>query len=174
VNSLKSEWETIKQEAVKSNEPPPRDPATIPEEEKTANRERALFAMTVQANARITEAECIQALSGQWSHLIPEFKQMAASTSIDVKASPNYAKMCNDAIDQLIGRAARQAGVRTDSNGKFFIEDAASKTGGEDSPLNDIPAWSGDDRVETPSETLAKLKIDPKKFAEDYKAGRLN
>lgn len=173
VNTLKAKWDSIEEEARKSNEPPPKDPATLTPEEKTASREQALFALTVQANARITEAECVATLSDQWAHLIPEFKRMAAETNINVKASPNYAKLCNDAIDTLIGRAARSGGVRADASGKFYIEDAASKTGGDESPLHDIPTWQGDDRVETVTDTLAKLKIDPKKFAEDLKSGRL-
>jgi hypothetical protein len=174
VTALKSKWDDIEKEALKGNEPPPRDPATITDEEKRESRERANFALGVISNARITEMECIQSLQGQWEHLIPEFKRMCAETSVDVKARPDYAKLCQNGVDQLIGRAARQAGVRTDASGKFFIEDSASKTGGEDSPLNDIPAWQGDDRVESASDTLAKLKIDPKKFSEDFKNGRLN
>ncbi len=174
VTSLKTKWDSIEEEARKAGEPPPVKEEDLTAEQKQANRERALFGMTVQANARITEAECIEALSGQWSHLIPDFKKMAASTSIDVKARPDYANICNNAIDTLIGKAARSGGVRSDASGKFYIEDAASKTGGEDSPLHDIPTWQGDDRTESASDTLAKLKIDPKKFSEDLKAGRLN
>src|SRR6266481_2431846 len=76
VNTLKTKWDAIEAEAAKGNEPPPVKEEDLTAEQKQANRERALFGMTVQANARITEAECIAALSGQWSHLIPDFKKM--------------------------------------------------------------------------------------------------
>lgn len=173
ITALKSKWDAIEAEATKET-PPARDPATIPEEEKAANREKALFALTVQANARITESECISTISSQWSHLIPELKRMFAETDINLKARPDYAQRCENCVNVLIGQAARKGGVRSDGSGKFYIEDSASKTGGEDSPLNDIPTWQGDDRVESASDTLRKLKIDPKKFSEDFKNGRLN
>ena len=174
VNSLKTKWDAIEAEAAKGNDPPPRDPATITDEEKAANREKALFALSVQSNARVTEMECLQGVSAQWAHLIPQLKQMFAETDINLKARPDYAQRCENCVNVLIGRAARQGGVRSDASGKFFIEESASKTGGEDSPISELPAWQSDDRVETASDTLAKLKIDPKKFSEDYKNGRLN
>jgi hypothetical protein len=174
VSKLQSRWDAIESEAAKGNEPPPPDPASITPEQRNENEKRAIFALTVQANARMTEAECIQGISSQWSHLIPELKRMFAETDINLKARPDYVQRCENCVNVLIGQAARKGGVRSDGSGKFYIEDSASKTGGEDSPLNDLPAWQSDDRVESASETLAKLKIDPKKFSEDFKNGRLN
>ena len=172
-NTLQTEWSAIKQAAEKQDEPPPKPDSELTPEQIALRDRNNLLALSVATNARITESECIQGISGQWSNLIPQIRDIFARTPIQRKAQADYPEYCANVVDMTVGKAARAAGLRSDGK-TFFIEDSASKSGGEESPLNQFPTWHGDDRTETASETLAKLKIDPKKFAEDLAAGRLN
>jgi hypothetical protein len=66
-----------------------------------------------------------------------------------------------------------KSGLRRTSEGRFFLEDATAKTGGDDSPLAEFGVWESRDRTETPGDTLRKLGIDAEKFASDARAGKL-
>lgn len=149
--------------------------ASATPEEKDQNEKRALLAVAVQANARITESELIADVAQDWPNLVPELRQTFASISLDRKAAADYPQLCKNTVDMLVGRQARAGGVRFNKDtSKFFVEDAAGKTGGADSPYNDPDlTWSDDRNGKTLSATeqLAKLKIDPEKFAQFMKNG---
>jgi hypothetical protein len=143
--------------------------------EKLANQNKALFAQNVLTNARITENEVASSIEREYPHLLPEFRQMCVNTSIETKANVNYRSMCENAINQMVGRDARKNGLRYDRNSsKFMIEDATAKTGGADSPLADPDlTWTDPHtgKTLTAGEQLAKLNIDPKSFADSMKRG---
>ena len=172
--TLKNDWESIKAAATKE-EPPPNNEGELTPEQKNERDKRSLLALNIATNARLTEGECIQGISDQWKHLIPEIRTLFNRTPIERKAQPDYPEYCNNIVDMLIGKAARSAGLRYNGDNKtFFIEDAASKTGGEQSPLAD-PALSWQDPVsgktESASETLRKLGIKPEDFVKSMNDG---
>jgi len=171
ISTLESEWNGIKAEAEKSNTPPPEE---ITEDQRRLNAERALFAMNVSTRAMLVEQNCMNALSGDWSYLKPQLLDMFAKTANETKARPDYDKLCAEAVNMLVGREALKSGLRRDNSGKFFLEDASSKTGGPESPLNQFEPWITEDRTETAGDTLRKLNIDPEKFAQDLRDGRLH
>jgi hypothetical protein len=173
VTTLKTKWDAIEAEATKETPPPPKPESEMSDDEKRNSREQALLALSVQTNARLTESECVQSVPEYWKEIIPDLRRMFAETPINVKAQTDYAQRCQNCVTVLIGRLAMSGGVRKDSSGKFYIEDAAAKTGGDDSPLNDFPTWQdpASGRTETASETLKKMGIDPVKFAESHKNG---
>ena len=172
ISAVQSEWNAIKEEASKPPAEAPNNNQELTPEQRDANEKRALLMMNAQTNARLTERDCLDTVPEHWRHLIPDLKKIFAETPINVKLQANYAQVCANAVDVLIGRAARAGGVRTDG-ARFYIEDSAARTGGDESPLNDFPAWQSDDRTETASETLRKMGIDEKKFAKDLRDGRL-
>ena len=184
ITNLEGRWNRIEEEAVRASEPPPKDPATLTPEERNDNDKKALLALSVQANARITESECLASVAEKWPSVVPQLKEAFAKTSLDVKARSDYATICSNAVDTLVGRAARSSGLRYDERregSKFFIEDSGGTGGGNDevSVLSDPElTWvdSKGTRTETPRDTLRKLgfsKEEQKKFEENLKNGRL-
>lgn len=147
----------------------------LTDDQKRDKREEAIFAQNVLTNARITENEVASSIEREYPHLLKEFRDMCANTDWRTKALPSYPQMCQNAINQMVGRDARKGGLRYDRNSsKFMIEDATAKTGGEDSPLRDESlTWTDPHtgKTLTAGEQLAKLGIDPKKFAENMKNG---
>jgi hypothetical protein len=173
LTALQGEWNGIKEEASKQPETPPNTNVETTPEQRDANEKRALLLMNAQTNARLTERECLDSVPAHWEHLKPELRKVFAETNIQLKLQQNYPQYCQNAVDVLIGRAARAGGVRTDTAGRFYIEESAAKTGGEESPLNEFPTWQSDDRTETASQTLRKLGINEEEFAKNLKEGRL-
>ena len=166
-----SDWQNRVEQEVLKQAPPAQTPPSTPEEQN-ASEKRALLQINIETRAMVHEERCLNSL-GEWDHLKPELVKIFADTPLATKAQPNYPAICQSAVDVLVGREARKGGLRRDNSGKFFIEAATSKTGGEESPLNEIPAWSSDDRTETVSDTLNKMGIDEKEFASNLKSGRL-
>lgn len=170
VTNLQSDWESIKNEAEKST---PEHKEELTDEQKRQQADRANFLFNMQTRAMLVENNLLNSLSADWSHLKPRLTEMFSKTAPEIKASPAYEQMCQNAVRQLVGEEALKGGLRRTSEGRFFLEDAHAKTGGEDSPLNDFPVWQSDDRTETASDTLTKLGINPEEFAKDLKSGRL-
>jgi hypothetical protein len=173
VTELKKKWDAIEAEATKPPEEVRKPESEMTDDEKRNSREQALFALNVSTNARITESDCVQSVPEHWKEIVPDLRRMFAETPINIKAQNDYAQRCQNCVTVLIGRLAMSGGLRRDGNNKFYIEDAAGKTGGDDSPLNDFPVWQdpASGRTETASETLKKMGIDPVKFAESHKNG---
>jgi hypothetical protein len=144
-------------------------------EQKDLNEKRALLAMNIQTNARFTETECLNQLRGQWDHLIPKVQEWFKATAIEVKAKPDYAAYCERVVNMAIGEDARKAGLRYNkTSGRFLIEDSAGSKDHDGNPmlsgdLDWVDPHSG--KVETADQTLRKMGIDPKKFAEEMKGG---
>lgn len=172
--SLKSEWDGMKAEAAK-------EPATDPTKDSEGNeltdtqkaeRDRqALFALTVTTNARITENDVVTRMQQSWPQLVGKAQEAFQKTPWQRKAQSDYAEYCQNVVSMLVGQEALKAGARS-NNGKFLIEDAAAKTGGEDSRFNNPDlTWHDENtgKTLTASEQLAKLHIDPKKFDEFMK-----
>jgi hypothetical protein len=177
ITSLKNDWESIKQAASKAEEPPPPDPASLTPEQRHENERNALLALTVQAHARITEADCISNVASRWPNLIPQIKDAFAKTPVQRKAQTDYAEYCQNIVKMLVGDAAMKAGLNYDDKregSKFFIEDGAGKGDGDESLLSDRSlTWQDpiNGRVETPRDTLRKLGIKPEEFEEAMKKG---
>jgi hypothetical protein len=172
--TLKTEWDGIKAAATKED-PPPNNDADLTEEQKLKKNQDGLFALNVATNARLTESEVISEISANWAHLIPEIRTILAATPLQRKAQADYAIYCRNVKDMIVGQAAQKAGLRYDNKGgRFFLEDAAAKTGGADSPLSDPDlSWTDPNtgKTITGSETLARLGIKPEEFVENQKKG---
>jgi hypothetical protein len=177
VDTLLTKWNKMEEEATKqvTEETRRTEEDALTPEQKAANREKALFLMTVQANARITESECIAEVAGRWPQIIPELKDTFAKIDVARKATADYPGQCRNVVNMLVGKEAQKNGVRYDKdNSKFFIEDSAAKTGGADSPFSDPDLTWTDERsgkTLTASQQLEKLRIDPEKFAKFLKQG---
>jgi hypothetical protein len=180
VNAISDKWEKMEVEANRSlNEEANRNARTAeenltPEEKLAADSKRSLM-IAVLTNARITEQECVDEVKDQWPGVVPRIRDLLATIPIEDKTKGDYPQRCRNAVKLVIGDEAMKNGLRQNpTSGKFFIEDAAAKTGGKDSPLNDSDlGWTNPNtgRVETASETLAKLRIDPEKFVDSMKHG---
>lgn len=181
VNSISDKWNKMEKDAEEELVAARRksEDDNLTDDEKKTKREQAervaLFASTVQANARHVENACIAGIASEYPELVAELQQVFDTTNWQRKAEKDYAQYCQNVTDMLIGRKARKSGLRYDRNSsKFMIEDAAAKTGGAKSPLAD-PDLSWTDphsgKTLTASEQLAKLGIDPEKFAERMKSG---
>lgn len=175
-----SAWQTKLEEQFQDPPPDPNknaDGSEITPEQKSEKHNATLLAMAVQTNARVTENECIAAIQGTWPQLVAEARELFVKTPWQRKAQADYPEYCNNIVDMLVGRAAKKGGLRYEKNSdKFLIEDSAAGTVGEDSPLNDPDLTWVDPRNPnrppmTASEQLAKLRIDPKEFAESMKRG---
>jgi hypothetical protein len=177
VDTLLAKWNKMEQEAAESLNDEARRSAKAAEEsltpeEKLANENKKLFLLQVLTNARITEQECIDEVKGQWPGLVPRIREVLATIPMDDKAKGDYPQRCRNAVKLVVGDEAIKNGLRQDRNsGKFMIEDSVAKTGGEESPLNDsdltwIDPRNPDRPPMTATQQLAKLKIDPKEFAD--------
>jgi hypothetical protein len=175
--ALKTDWESIKAEASKE---PPADPnrnsdgTEVTPEQRQANREQALFALTVTTNARITEEDCIRSISDKWPQLVAEARKLFSTTDWQRKAKTDYPEYCENVVDMLVGREAKKGGLRYDrSSSKFLIEDGVTHDTDDSNPL-----MSGDydwtdprnpQRHLTAKQQLDKLGINPKEFDEFLK-----
>lgn len=144
-------------------------------EQREANERKALFAMNVATNARITEDRAAAVLEKEFPKLVSEFRQMCANTAIAVKAQANYEQQCMNAIDGLIGREARKGGLRYQKQTeKFVIEDGGSHGGGEGDPLIGGDYDWMDERsgkTLTGMQQLSKIGLGAKEFADMQKRG---
>jgi hypothetical protein len=174
--ALKSEWDGLKADATKSLEPDPNknsDGSDLTDEQKSTRERAAMFAMTVQTNARITENDCIASIQSEYPQLVAELRATFQQTPWQRKAEASYQQYCQNCVDMLVGREARKSGLRHDKNSnKFFIEDAAAASGGKNSMFLDSELTWRDDRSDktlTATQQLDKLHIDPKQFEEFMK-----
>ena len=178
VNTLASKWDKMEEEAKNqlSEETRRAEESTLTDDEKkeraSRSREQALFELSVQANARVTEAEVIGSIADKYPKLISELREMFSKTPAQTKAQPNYAQLCYNVVDMLVGREARKQGLGYDRNNeKFFISDATGKGDQTNSALDSDEfnyVSPNGKRRETGRETLVKLGIDPKEFEEKY------
>lgn len=181
ITGLTKEWADIKAEATKVDPPDPNKDEhgnDLSVEDKLKKENQALFAQNVLTNARMTENECIDAIKGEWPQLVAEFREMCGRTPWQTKAQPNYAAQCMNAIDQLVGREARKQGLRYDkNNSKFIIEDGATRTAGEESPLiggdYDWQDPKNPGKTLTGLQQLRKLGLSQKDFDEMQKNGQV-
>lgn len=180
IESLTTKWNKMEEEATRSVNAETAgkhaDGTELTSEERNERDKRGLLAVAVNANARITESECIAGIASEWPQLVPKVKELFRNTDWQRKAQPDYAEYCSNIVDMLVGKEARKGGLRYDrTSSRFMIEDATTKTGGAESPLNDPDLTWVDPkgRTMTASDQLAKFKIDPEKFAKNLKDGRL-
>lgn len=176
--ALKTDWDSIKAEAARSsNDEADRARRAAEDnqtpEEKLATENKRLLMVSLLTNARITESEVVDEVKSQWPGLVPKIKDLLATIPMDDKVKADYGQRCRNAVKLVIGDEAIKGGLRHNSDTKkFFLEDAAASTGGEDSPFNDPDLTWVDERsgkTLTATEQLAKLHIDPKQFADFLK-----
>jgi len=181
---LKTEWDGIKAAASsdadkgKGGDGGGGGGEELTDEQKAARDRMALLTLSVQTNARITESEVLSGISQKWAKFIPDIKKYFAETPVARKSQADYAEYCNNIVKMVIGDAALKSGLGFNEKDKrFFLEDAATKSGGADSPLNDADlSWTDPTTGKTLSATdqLARLGIDPGKFVENQKKGYLS
>jgi hypothetical protein len=179
VEGIATEWGALKDDATRSTEEERRRAAAaadadLTDEEKRAKRDQALLMATVLTNARITEDQVLREVASKWSHLIPKIQECFGSIPVEDKAKADYPARCRNAVKLIIGDEAMKSGLSYDRNtGKFLIEDAAARTGGEESVLNDPGLTWTDERTGktlTATEQMRKLGItDEGKFTEYLK-----
>jgi hypothetical protein len=181
---LQSDWDTIKTEATKAPTTTTQatnadgTPRELTDEEKRNNATRATVSLAVQTNARLTEREVLDEINSAWTHLVPKIREYFNSTPIERKAQADYADYCRNIVDMVIGKAAKEAGLRYDGQNKtFFLEDKSTSVTREDGPLSD-PAleWQqqksdGSIKRWSVADQLRALDIDPTKFSENVKKG---
>ena len=181
VTTLKGKFDAIENAASAENAEAERRAAEAENaertpEEKTQEALKASLALAVQTNARITENECILSVQNQFPDLVTELRQLFANTSVDIKANPKYGQMCQNAVDQLVGREARKGGLRYNKESKtFLIEDGASGGTGDGSPLisGDFD-WTNPmnpNQKLTGLQQLAKIGLTAKDYEEMQKNG---
>jgi hypothetical protein len=148
----------------------------LTDEQKRQVNDRKMLALTIATNARITEGEVLGEVVGQGlSEYVPKIKEYYQNTPLERKGQADYAEYCRNIVNMIVGKVAREQGLRFDGqNKKFFLEDAGGK--GSDSQYDFLAgdqAWvdprSG--RIVSASEQLAKLGIKPEEFAESIKKG---
>jgi len=177
VETISTKWNAMEEEAKRGlNEEQQRTAreaeGNLTPEEKQALETKKAFVLNVLTNARVTEEDVIREVRDQWPSLVPRFREVINGIPFDEKSKPNYADRCRNAVTLVIGQEARKGGLKQDSNtGKFFLEDAAASTGGDDSPFSDpdltwIDPRNPDRAPMSASEQLRKLRIDPKQFAD--------
>jgi hypothetical protein len=177
VETISTKWNAMEEEAKRGlNEEQQRNAreaeGNLTPEEKQALETKKAFVLNVLTNARVTEEDVIREVRDQWPSLVPRFREVINGIPFDEKSKANYADRCRNAVTLVIGQEARKGGLKQDSNtGKFFLEDAAASTGGDDSPFSDpdltwIDPRNPDRAPMSASEQLRKLRIDPKQFAE--------
>jgi hypothetical protein len=175
--ALKTDWESIKAEASKEPTPDPNknpDGTEVTAEQRQANREQALFALTVTTNARITEEDCIRSISDKWPQLVAEARKVFSTTDWQRKAKADYPEYCNNVVDMLVGREAKKGGLRYDrTSSKFLIEDGVTHDTDEGNALTsgeyDWTDPRNPSRHLTATQQLNKLGINPKEFDEFMK-----
>lgn len=167
-------WQAKIEEQFKEPPPDPNkkpDGTELTEAERLDRDNKANFALNVMNSARFTENDCISAIQDQWPQIVAEARQIFATTPWQKKTERTYPDYCQNVVDMLVGREAKKGGLRySKKESKFFIEDAAPGTGGNDSPYNNPDlTWTdprNPNKTLTASQQLAKLGIDPEKFAE--------
>jgi hypothetical protein len=174
VDTLLGKWNKMEEEATASlNEEKNRNARAAEDnltpEEKLQNENKRLLMVSLLTNARITESEVVDEVKAQWPGLVPRIKEVLATIPMDDKVKGDYPQRCRNAVSLVIGQEAIKGGLRQDNNTKkFFLEDAAANTGGEDSPFADPDLTWVDERTGkslTATEQIKKLGLDPAKFA---------
>lgn len=91
---------------------------------------------TALLNARMTESEVLSDISAKgWGHLVPQIREvLEKQTPLQTKAGQGYRGYVENVADMLIGKAAKDKGLRFDGQKQtFFLEDAG---GGNANPAN--------------------------------------
>jgi hypothetical protein len=187
-NKLEETTKPLRDEiaALKASQPAPRqadpDPnanhiPSVMDDEDTAFNARLgpIAAQTVMLNARMTEAEVLSEISSQgWGHIVPQIREiLTKQTPLATKAGEGYRGYVENVAAMLIGKAAREKGLKFDGNKQtFFLEDASSSGNqGGNSKLRRLEEEAQDGKIDllkgkTVPEWLRKMDIDPDKFIE--------
>jgi len=122
-----------------------RIPSVMDDEETAFNaRLGPLAAQTVLLNARLTETEVLNEISLQgWGHIVPQIREILnKQTPLQTKAGEGYRGYVENVAAMLIGKAARDKGLKFDGNKQtFFLEDASSsgsEGGGKNRQLEEL------------------------------------
>jgi hypothetical protein len=163
-SKLESSMKPLRDEitALKSAQPAPRtaDPEpnasripSVMDDEETAFNARLgpLAAQTVLLNARLTETEVLSEISSQgWGHIVPAIREvLSKQTPLQTKAGDGYRGYVENVAAMLIGRAAREKGLKFDGNKQtFFLEDASSSGNQGGNKLRTLEAEANDGKID--------------------------
>jgi hypothetical protein len=127
---------------------------SVHDDEETAFNIRLgpLAAQTVLLNARLTETEVLNEISSQgWGHIVPAIREvLAKQTPLQTKAGDGYRGYVENVAAMLIGKAARDKGLKFDGNKQtFFLEDASSSgNGGDRSKQRQLEELANDGQID--------------------------
>lgn len=155
-NKLETDAAEAERKAAEAEHPP-----TAPTE-----NELKLAAGIAITNARLMERDILDGVRADgWGDLVPKIQDWFNKADAGVKSRPDYNSYCTNIVDMVVGRAAREKGLKYDGQTKsFFLEDKSSSgEEGTDSPLN-----------KEELQTLKNLNIDPKAFLQNAKSGALS
>lgn len=131
---------------------PPSIPSILDDEDAAFNaRLGPIAAQTVMLNARMTETEVLSEISGQgWGHLIPEIRKvLEAQTPLQTKAAQGYRGYVENVAAMLIGKAAREKGLKFDGNKQtFFLEDASSSGNPQTGKMRQLEQEANDGKID--------------------------
>jgi hypothetical protein len=129
-----------------------RIPSVMDDEETAFNaRLGPLAAQTVMLNARLTETEVLNEISSQgWGHLIPAIREILnKQTPLQTKAGEGYRGYVENVAAMLIGKSARDKGLKFDGNKQtFFLEDASSSGNPGGNKLRKLEDEANDGKID--------------------------
>lgn len=152
------------------------DEQNLTDEQKRDLNDRKLLALSIATNARVTEGEILGEVVGQGlSEFVPKIKEYFQNTPIARKGQADYADYCKNVVDMVVGKAARNGGLRFDGqNKKFFLEDAGGKDGNSQYEfLAGDNTWTDprSGKIVSATDQLAKLGVTPAEFQKSIEKG---
>jgi hypothetical protein len=128
-------------------------PSILDDEDAAFNaRLGPLAVQTAMLNARLTETEVLNEISSQgWGHLIPQIREVLdKQTPLQTKAGQGYRGYVENVAAMLIGKSAREKGLKFDgSKQTFFLEDAsASSNNPQGSKMRKLEEEANDGKID--------------------------
>lgn len=160
IKPLRTEFAELK---ARVEAPPVRQQTTTEKTEipSVLDNEDAAFAarlgpvavQTALLNARMTETEVLNEISGKgWGHLIPKVREvLEKQTPLQTKTGQGYRGYVENVADMLIGKEAKEKGLRFDGQKQtFFLEDASGSGGSnpKNAKLRQLDTEATDGRID--------------------------
>lgn len=129
-----------------------RVPSIMDDEDAAFNaRLGPLAAQTVMLNARLTETEVLSDISSQgWDHIIPQIREVLdKQTPLQTKAGEGYKGYVENVAAMIIGRSAREKGLKFDGTKQtFFLEDSSNNSNPEGNKLRKLEQEANDGKID--------------------------
>lgn len=177
ITGFETRFQTIEDATKKpapKQEPPER--ISIVDDEEGAFRQHIepVAAAVIATNARITESEVLnEVIANGWGEYVPKIREIfEKETPLATKASPNYSAYCRNAADLIIGREARNGGLkRNKETNTFFIEGANStREPGEKASYSQLMNEATDGKIDMLKKSGGDLSVWARKMGLDLDA----